>query len=145
MQVHLVAIISMKDLTKTFGNATAVDHLSLDINEGEIFGLLGPNGAGKSTTILLLATVIRPTEGTATVGGYDIRKRPGKSACAFGSSVPGAKNAMGQHTLGHRELSRQDLRTLDRGAKTQGQRGSRNVRNVGIQAQNRSCAFGWYA
>jgi ABC-2 type transport system ATP-binding protein len=80
----LVAIISIKDLTKTFGSTKAVDHLSLDIEEGEIFGLLGPNGAGKSTTILLLATVIRPTEGTATVGGYDIRKSPEKVRALLG-------------------------------------------------------------
>jgi ABC-2 type transport system ATP-binding protein len=68
----------MKDLTKTFGNTVAVDHLNLDIEKGEIFGLLGPNGAGKSTTILLLGTVIRPTEGTAFVGEYEIRKSPEK-------------------------------------------------------------------
>jgi ABC-2 type transport system ATP-binding protein len=79
-----VAIISLMDLTKTFGDTTAVNHLSLDIEEGEIFGLLGPNGAGKSTTILLLATVIRPTEGTATVGGYDIRKSPEKVRALLG-------------------------------------------------------------
>jgi ABC-2 type transport system ATP-binding protein len=73
-----VAIISIKDLTKAFGTTVAVDHLSLDIEEGEIFGLLGPNGAGKSTTILLLGTVIRPSEGSATVGEYDIKKDPEK-------------------------------------------------------------------
>jgi ABC-2 type transport system ATP-binding protein len=79
-----MSIISMKDLTKTFGNTTAVNHLSLDIKEGEIFGLLGPNGAGKTTAILMLATVIRPTEGTATVGGYDIRKTPDKVRALLG-------------------------------------------------------------
>jgi len=79
-----VAIISIKGLTKTFGSTIALDHLDLDINEGEIFGLLGPNGAGKSTTILLLATVIRPTEGTATVGEYDIRKDPEKVRSLLG-------------------------------------------------------------
>ena len=73
-----MAIISMKDLTKAFGNTVAVDHLTLDIEKGEIFGLLGPNGAGKSTTILLLGTVIKPTEGTAFVGEYEIRKSPEK-------------------------------------------------------------------
>jgi ABC-2 type transport system ATP-binding protein len=73
-----VGIISIDGLTKAFGSTKAVDHLSLDIEEGEIYGLLGPNGAGKSTTILLLGTVIRPTEGTATVGGFDIRKNPEK-------------------------------------------------------------------
>jgi ABC-2 type transport system ATP-binding protein len=55
-----------------------VDHLNLEIEEGEILGLLGPNGAGKTTTILMLATVIKPTEGTAYICGYDIRKNPDK-------------------------------------------------------------------
>jgi ABC-2 type transport system ATP-binding protein len=56
-----------------------VVHLNLEIKEGEIFGLLGPNGAGKTTTLLMLTTVIKPTEGTATVCGYDIRKSPDKA------------------------------------------------------------------
>ncbi|MEM0057965.1 MAG: ATP-binding cassette domain-containing protein [Candidatus Bathyarchaeia archaeon] len=71
-------IIRIENLTKKFGTFTAVDHLNLEIEEGEILGLLGPNGAGKTTTILMLATVIKPTEGTAYVGGYDIRKNPDK-------------------------------------------------------------------
>ena len=75
---ELPPIIQIKDLTKRFGNLAAVDHLNLEIEEGEILGLLGPNGAGKTTAILMLATVIRPTDGTALVGGYDIRKNPDK-------------------------------------------------------------------
>jgi ABC-2 type transport system ATP-binding protein len=69
-------IIRIQNLTKKFGTMTAVDHLNLNIEDGEILGLLGPNGAGKSTAILMLATVIKPTEGTACVGEYDIRKQP---------------------------------------------------------------------
>ena len=72
------AIIRFLNLTRKFGNVTAVDGLNLDIEEGEILGLLGPNGAGKTTTILMLATVIKPTDGTASVGEYDIRKQPEK-------------------------------------------------------------------
>jgi len=72
----MASIIQIADLTKKFGALAAVDHLNLEIEDGEIFGLLGPNGAGKTTAILMLATVIRPTEGTAFVGGYDIRKNP---------------------------------------------------------------------
>jgi ABC-2 type transport system ATP-binding protein len=68
----------MQNLTKKYEKVTAVDHLSMDVEEGEILGLLGPNGAGKTTAILMLATVIRPTEGTAFVGEYDIRKQPEK-------------------------------------------------------------------
>lgn len=70
--------IEIDDLVKRFGDVTAVDGLSLEIREGEIFGLLGPNGAGKSTIINLLSGLIEPTSGSAIVGGYDITKRPGK-------------------------------------------------------------------
>ncbi len=72
------SIIQTANLTKKFGNLLAVDHLNLEVEEGEILGLLGPNGAGKTTAILMIATVIRPTEGTALVGEYDIRKNPDK-------------------------------------------------------------------
>ena len=69
-------IIRTIGLTKQFEDLVAVDHLDLSIEEGEIFGLLGPNGAGKTTTVLMLSTVIKPTEGTAFVGEQDIRKNP---------------------------------------------------------------------
>jgi len=72
----MAPIIRIENLTKKFGNIPAVDHLNLDVEEGEILGILGPNGAGKSTIILIIATVIRPTEGTVYVGGYDVRKSP---------------------------------------------------------------------
>jgi len=62
------------DLTKQFEDLTAVDRLNVKIKQGEIFGLLGPNGAGKTTAISMLCTILRPTEGTATVNGYDILK-----------------------------------------------------------------------
>jgi len=77
-------VIQTFDLTKKFGNFTAVDHLNLSINDGEIFGLLGPNGAGKTTTILMLTTVMRPTEGTATVAGFDIKKSPNQTRETIG-------------------------------------------------------------
>ena len=72
-------IIQTFDLTKKFGKLNAVDHLNLSIEDGEIFGLLGPNGAGKTTAILMITTVIRPTVGTATVAGFDIKKSPSKT------------------------------------------------------------------
>jgi len=78
------SIIRIENLTKKFGDLAAVDHLNLDVEEGEVLGLLGPNGAGKTTTILMLATVMRPTEGTAYVGGYDIRKQPEKVRALLG-------------------------------------------------------------
>jgi ABC-2 type transport system ATP-binding protein len=71
-------MIEVKNLTKKFNGFTAVDHISFDVKESEIFGLLGPNGAGKTTTIRMLSTLSRPTEGTATIGGYDIMKHDNK-------------------------------------------------------------------
>ncbi len=64
------------NLTKKYGNFLAVDHVNFEVEKGEIFGFLGPNGAGKSTTIKMLTTVLKPTEGTAIVNGYDIIKQP---------------------------------------------------------------------
>jgi ABC-2 type transport system ATP-binding protein len=63
-------------LTKEFGDFTAVDHISFRIATGEIFGFLGPNGSGKTTTIRMLLGLLRPTEGSGTVLGYDIEKDP---------------------------------------------------------------------
>ena len=76
--------IAIHDLTKTFGNLAAVDHLSLDIMEGEVFGLLGPNGAGKTTTLLMLTTLVPPASGTATVNGFDIVKEPDRVRKSIG-------------------------------------------------------------
>lgn len=64
-------IIQTTDLTKQYGEKTAVNHLNLSINKGEIFGLLGPNGAGKTTTILMLLGLTEPTSGTAEIAGMD--------------------------------------------------------------------------
>ncbi|MFH0972037.1 MAG: ATP-binding cassette domain-containing protein [Candidatus Micrarchaeota archaeon] len=69
-----MAIIETQNLTKKFGTFTAVDGVSLDISEGEIFGLLGPNGAGKTTTISMLCTILKPTSGKAYVDGFDVDK-----------------------------------------------------------------------
>ena len=66
--------VVVEHLTKKFGSFVAVDDISFDIPEGEIFGLLGPNGAGKTTTISMLATMLRPDAGTATIDGHDIIK-----------------------------------------------------------------------
>jgi|TARA_B100001964_G_C14260970_1_gene615486 ABC-2 type transport system ATP-binding protein len=69
-------IIKIDDITKVYeNNITAVDNIHLEIKEGEIFGLLGPNGAGKTTLIHMLATLIKPTSGTASVNNYDIIKQ----------------------------------------------------------------------
>ena len=65
-------MVRVQELVKKFGAFTAVDHISFDVNRGEIFGLLGPNGAGKTTTIRMLLSLLRPTSGAATVLGYDV-------------------------------------------------------------------------
>jgi ABC-type multidrug transport system ATPase subunit len=66
--------IIIKNLVKKFGDITAVDGLNLEIKRGELFGLLGPNGAGKTTTINIISGILKPTEGTAYIGGYDVKK-----------------------------------------------------------------------
>jgi ABC-2 type transport system ATP-binding protein len=68
--------IEVENLTKRFGRFTAVDGISFGVKKGEIFGFLGPNGAGKSTTIRMLCGILRPTSGTAVVGGNRINTQP---------------------------------------------------------------------
>ncbi len=70
----MTTAIHAADLTRRFGDLVAVDRISFDIEQGEIFGLLGPNGAGKTTTLSMLATMLEPTAGSATVMGIDITK-----------------------------------------------------------------------
>ncbi|MFM7903297.1 MAG: ABC transporter ATP-binding protein, partial [Bacteroidota bacterium] len=67
-------IISVNNLVKEYGTLRAVDGISFDVFEGEIFGLLGPNGAGKTTTLEIIETLREPTSGTVTVCGMNIRK-----------------------------------------------------------------------
>jgi ABC-2 type transport system ATP-binding protein len=68
--------IEVKELTRRFGAFTAVDRVSFEVEEGEIFGFLGANGAGKSTTIRMLCGLLRPSSGSATVGGIDVSRDP---------------------------------------------------------------------
>jgi ABC-2 type transport system ATP-binding protein len=78
-------MIKIRSLGKKYGNnIIAVDNLTLDINENEVFGLLGPNGAGKTTTIHMLATLLKPSSGSATVNGYDIACQPAKVRSSIG-------------------------------------------------------------
>lgn len=71
-------MIEVKGLTKKFKSITAVNNISFKVNEGEIVGLLGENGAGKTTTLRLLATMLRPTGGTADINGIDLASEPDK-------------------------------------------------------------------
>mgnify|MGYP001351824399 FL=1 len=68
--------IETKSLTKSFGDLVAVNDISFSVEKGEIFGFLGPNGAGKSTTMMIFTTLLKPTNGNALVGGFDVIKNP---------------------------------------------------------------------
>src|SRR5688500_6047247 len=70
------AILEVTNLAKNYGDFTAVNGISFDIQEGEIFSLLGPNGAGKTTTISMLSTLYKPSSGDATIGGHSITGDP---------------------------------------------------------------------
>ena len=68
-------IIKTSNLTKKYNDLKAVDDISFSVKKGEIFGFLGPNGAGKTTTIKMLTTLLNPTQGTAEISGYNIKKQ----------------------------------------------------------------------
>lgn len=74
----VTAAIVLNELTKKYGTLTAVDRLSFTVESGEIFGFLGPNGSGKTTTMKMLCGLVQPSDGTATINGYDIIKQPEK-------------------------------------------------------------------
>lgn len=76
--------ITAKDLTRTFGAFTAVDHITFDVAAGEVFGFLGANGAGKTTAIRMLTGLLRPSGGQASVGGHDIAKDAEGLKCDIG-------------------------------------------------------------
>lgn len=69
-------IIQVKDLQKRYGDTVAVDGISFDVREGEVFGILGPNGAGKTTTLEIIETLKEPTSGTIMLDGLDVAKHP---------------------------------------------------------------------
>ncbi|MBQ4486713.1 MAG: ABC transporter ATP-binding protein [Oscillospiraceae bacterium] len=74
-----MAVLSVNGLTKCYKKGTnAVENVSFEVNEGEIFALIGPNGAGKTTTIRMIATLLTPTQGDAVVNGHSIVKEPAK-------------------------------------------------------------------
>ncbi len=92
--MHMENVIDVKDLTKRFGELVAVDNISFEIKRGEIFGFLGPNGAGKTTTIRMLTGLSKPTDGKASVLGFDIFARGG-SAFGVNSEIVKAKRHIG--------------------------------------------------
>src|SRR5947209_11320562 len=94
-------MIQVENLTKAFrdlrrGQVLAVDHISFEAHPGEIFGLLGPNGAGKTTCLRILSTVLRPTDGRATIAGHDVATHPAlvRSSIGFMSGNTGVYDRM---------------------------------------------------
>src|ERR1043166_3261531 len=77
-------VVDVQGLVKRFGALTAVDHVSLTIRRGELFGILGPNGSGKTTLIRMLCGLIRPGEGTASVAGFDVAREPDRVKARIG-------------------------------------------------------------
>lgn len=112
-------IIEAEKLTKIYpGGVLAVDHIDLSVKEGEIFGFLGPNGAGKSTTIMMLVTLLHPTEGRARIAGWDIVQHRGRVRSVLGyvsqdiavdEYLTGWENLLLQGKLYH--LSPQEIKT----------------------------------
>jgi len=78
------AAVACRDLTKRFGSFVATDSVSFEVRQGEIFGLLGPNGAGKSTTFKMLCGLLKPSSGTATVVGHDLRHATSRAKLELG-------------------------------------------------------------
>ena len=93
-----IKAIRVVDIVKKYGNFTAVDGVSFDVAEGEIFGLLGPNGAGKSTLIRMMTTLLEITAGAAYIEGFDVSKDPDKARRAMGV-IPQAMTSDGDLTV----------------------------------------------
>jgi ABC-2 type transport system ATP-binding protein len=118
--------IAIENLSKYYGDVKAVDGLTLEVPEGELFGLLGPNGSGKTTTIKVLCGLIEPTGGKAYVGGYEVGKGNGKVKELIGvcpqepavySSLSGRENVelFGElHSMQKEELKRNTERCLQK-------------------------------
>jgi ABC-2 type transport system ATP-binding protein len=79
--------IVVRELVKKFGELRAVDGVSFEVEDGEIFGLLGPNGAGKTTTIKILVTLLKPTSGEVFVAGNDVIKKPSLVRKSIGAAT----------------------------------------------------------
>jgi ABC-2 type transport system ATP-binding protein len=92
-------MIKITDLTKFYGKARGIEHINLEINEGEIFGFIGPNGAGKSTTIRILMNMIFPTSGSASIMGMDVIRETRKIKNFIGY-IPSDANAYHSMNVG---------------------------------------------
>jgi len=95
--IQAQAIVA-QGLTRAFGERIAVEHVSFDVGQGEVFGFLGPNGAGKSTTARMLTGFVRPTSGRACIAGLDVAKHPSAARCLIGV-VPEEANVYADLTV----------------------------------------------
>jgi len=125
------APIEAEGLVRAFGDVLAVDHVDLQVDEGEVFGFLGPNGAGKSTTVRMLTTLLKPTGGSARVAGFDVVSEPGAVRRAIGVAL---QDAAIDPLMSGRELLR--LQAVLHGIpKAQGdERGAQLLERVGLTA-----------
>ncbi|HBX70420.1 MAG TPA: ABC transporter [Chloroflexi bacterium] len=98
-----IPLIELTNLDKHYGEKIAVNHVSLQVNSGEVFGFLGPNGAGKTTTIKIIVGLLRPTSGLVKVGGFDVQAQPLR-AKAVNGYVPDTPNLYAK--LSGREMLR---------------------------------------
>ena len=96
------AIIEVSDLHKAFGTTKALDGVDLSVTEGTVLGLLGPNGAGKTTTVRVLATLLKPDSGSATVAGYDVVSQADQVRSVIG--LTGQYAAVDEKLSGHENL-----------------------------------------
>jgi len=124
--------VAIRELTRTFGDFTAVDHATADIAVGEVLGVIGPNGAGKSTLIKMLTTLLPPTSGTAVVAGHDIVRAPGEVRRHIGY-VPQLLSADGALTGYENMLLSARLYGIPRAE--QGTRITRAIDRMGLAAQ----------
>ena len=112
--------VETKSLVKNYGNSTALDSISLQIEQGEIYGFLGPNGAGKSTTMMILTTLLKPTSGSAFVLGNnvltDARKVRSSIGCVQQDTVALMNFLLGEKTYTCRLGSATYLRGMQTGA-----------------------------
>lgn len=107
-------VIAAWNLTKEYDGLLAVDHVSFEVNRGEVFGFLGPNGAGKTSTIRMLVGLTEPSEGSASVAGYDIRKEIVEVKRRVGV-VPETSNLYDELTAGENLLFASQLYNVPRG------------------------------
>jgi len=110
-------MIKVESLVKEFNSLRAVDKISFEVKKGEIFGLLGHNGAGKTTTIRMLTGIIKPTDGTAIVGGYNIQKNPIEAKQLMGI-IPEMANVYIDFTALRNLLFMGELYGLDKNKRT---------------------------